>query len=106
MRPKYWSMGLQESFFIQDNPFNPEVSSARFSYELEEPSAVEFRVFTLTGEEVYAQDFREGSETGESELEWDGRNNDGHMVRNGIYIVSIKSVRTGEYARIKVAVMK
>jgi hypothetical protein len=27
-------------------------------------------------------------------------------VRNGVYIVSIKIVRTGQYARMKVAVVK
>ena len=70
---------------------------------------VEFRVFTLTGEEVYAKDLPEGSEgarLGENDIPWDGRNNAGHMVRNGVYIVSIKIVRTGEYARMKVAVVK
>lgn len=100
---------LQESFVIENNPFNPEVSEARFSYELEEPSAVEFRVFTLTGEEVYARDLPEGSNgtaVGENEIAWHGRNNRGHMVRNGVYIVSIKIVRTGQYARMKVAVVK
>jgi len=100
---------LQESFVIENNPFNPEVSEARFSYELEEPSAVEFRVFTLTGEEVYARDLPKGSNgtaVGENEIAWHGRNNRGHMVRNGVYIVSIKIVRTGQYARMKVAVVK
>ncbi len=100
---------LQESFVIENNPFNPEVSEAWFSYELDEPSVVEFRVFTLTGEEVYAKDLSEGSEgarLGENDIPWDGRNNAGHIVRNGVYIVSIKIVRTGEYARMKVAVIK
>ncbi len=100
---------LKESFLVENNPFNPVVGEARFSYELEQPSSVEFRVFTLTGEEVYARDLLEGTEgtaAGENEIMWDGRNNAGHMVRNGVYIVSIKVVRTGEYARMKVAVVK
>jgi len=100
---------LQESFVIEDNPFNPEVSYARFSYELDQPSAVEFRVFTLTGEEVYTRNLPEGSNgavTGENEILWDGRNNAGHMVINGVYIASVKIIRTGEWARMKVAVVK
>jgi|GEM_PF-3280711 len=100
---------LQESFVIENNPFNPEISDAWFSYELDKPSAVEFRVFTLTGEEVYAKDLpagAEGGEVDENNIPWHGRNNAGHMVRNGVYIVSIKIVRTGEYARMKVAVVK
>lgn len=98
---------LEESFVIENNPFHPDVSPARFSYELSEPSAVEIRVFTLTGEEVYSRDLpASGTVIGENEIEWHGRNGSGHMVMNGIYVVSIKIVRTGECARIKVAVVK
>jgi hypothetical protein len=100
---------LEQSFIIEENPFNPDITEARFSYDLDEPSAVEFRVFTLTGEEVFARDLPEGSNgtaVGENEIAWHGRNNSGHVVRNGVYIVSIKIVRTGEYARMKVAVVK
>jgi len=100
---------LSESFVIEDNPFNPENQPARFSYELSEPSSIEFRVFTLTGEEVFARDVSEGlagAVGSEQEIRWDGRNGSGNMVANGVYIVSIKIVRTGEQALMKVAVVK
>jgi flagellar hook assembly protein FlgD len=70
---------------------------------------VEFRVFSLTGEEVYSRNLPQGSEAaalGENEISWDGRNSSGHAVMSGVYIVSVKIVRTGEYARLKVAVVK
>ena len=41
-----------------------------------------------------------------NELTWDGRNNNGDMVYNGVYIAIIKILATGEEARMKVAVMK
>jgi hypothetical protein len=100
---------FEESFLIKDNPFNPNTSPAEFSYELQQPSSVEFRVFTLTGEEVYALDIIEGeseSTTGEHILTWDGRNNEGNLVNSGVYIVSLKVLASGDKASIKVAVVK
>jgi len=101
--------GLEESFVIENNPFNPLDQPARFSFELSLPSTVEFRVFTLTGEEVYSVDLPgqlSASASAEQEIQWDGRNNSGRTVANGIYIVSIKVVETGEQTRMKVAVVK
>ena len=101
--------GLEESFVIENNPFNPLEQPARFSFELSQSSTVEFRVFTLTGEEVYSVDLPgqlSASVAAEQEIQWDGRNNSGRTVANGIYIVSIKVVETGEQTRMKVAVVK
>jgi len=100
---------LEKSFEVENNPFHPDVSAARFSYELSEPSMVEFRVFTLTGEEVYSKDLSEGTggtAVGENEISWDGCNDAGRKVKSGVYIVSIRIVGTDEQARIKVAVVK
>ncbi|NOY87787.1 MAG: hypothetical protein GXO93_00140 [FCB group bacterium] len=101
--------GLKNSFIIETNPFNPDEAPVRFSYELPKAEKVEFRIFTLTGEEVFAHDYSAntpGGIAGENIIEWDGRNNDGVMVFNGVYIASIKNAKTGEYARIKVAVVR
>ncbi|KAA3630903.1 MAG: hypothetical protein DWP97_14330, partial [Calditrichaeota bacterium] len=100
---------LEESFVISDNPFNPEDQPALFSYQLPDDGEVEFRIFTLTGEEVYAKIIpagQEGAQQGENMLEWDGKNNSGHMALNGVYIVSILNTQTGEYTRKKIALVK
>ncbi len=100
---------LDESFVVEANPVDPASAPARFTYELDESGTIEFRVFTLTGEEVYSKDYPEGTagtETGEHELFWDGRNNDGYMVLNGVYVATITNTRTGEQARIKIAIVK
>ncbi len=103
---------LESSFLVRTNPFNPNdpsQSPVEFSYELASDSKVEFRVFTLTGEKVFATDYpagAEGGHSGENFVYWDGRNDDGVVVFNGVYIVSIRNVDTDEYARLKVAVIK
>ena len=102
-------IGFQESFVIRDNPVNPINAPAEFTYELSEESPVEFRVFTLTGEEVYAQDIplgNEGSSEGEHMIEWNCDNDKGHQVLNGVYIVFITAINTGEQARLKVAIIR
>ncbi len=100
---------LKESFLIRNNPFDPHSAPAEFTYELQEPSAVEFRVFTLTGEKVHAR-FLEvgqpGTSVGEQTLTWDGRNDEGHIVHNGIFVVILNVIKTGAEARLKVAVVK
>ncbi|MBN1213257.1 MAG: hypothetical protein JXA92_11850, partial [candidate division Zixibacteria bacterium] len=99
---------LGTSFKIENNPFNPYDGPADFRYFLSEASKIEFRIFSLIGEEVYAREIPEGSGTvGQlNEIIWDGRNNNGDMVYNGVYVAILKILATGEEARMKVAVMK
>ena len=99
---------LDESFKIADNPFNPNEAPATFRYYLDRPSRVEFRIFTLIGEEVFSRDIPEGEGVVDdlNEIVWDGRNNEGDMVYNGVYIALITIHATGQEARLKVAVMK
>ncbi|RME30034.1 MAG: hypothetical protein D6800_02205, partial [Candidatus Zixiibacteriota bacterium] len=101
---------LKNSFTLQQNPFNPNDSAAVFAYRLSRPGTVEFRVFTLAGELVYTRIFPDGSpETvpGMQQLiTWDGRNDDGRQVMNGVYVAMIRQDATGEQATLKVAVVK
>jgi len=105
---------LRGSFIAESNPFNPEDPDLNpvplhLSYELPENARVEFRIFTLTGEEVYSRDFKAGAQggtTGENIIEWDGCNDKGHLVLNGVYIALIHNTATGETARMKIAVVK
>ncbi|MCM2271798.1 MAG: hypothetical protein NDJ18_04495 [candidate division Zixibacteria bacterium] len=101
---------LAQSFIIEDNPWHPGTSPARFAYTLTQESALEFRVFTLGGEQVFINRINSGASPlttpGAHILEWDGLNGEGQMVHDGVYIVSLYLLRTGEEARIKVAVLK
>ena len=102
---------LESSFMIQTNPFDPNNGDVRFSYVLKEPSAVQLKIFTLVGEEVKSEFVRMGeygTEAGiyDDVLTWDGRNETGDMVLNGVYVAILQVIETGEEARIKVAVVK
>ncbi len=101
--------GLEDSFVIENNPFSPLDGPVRFVYELSRPSSVEFRVLTLSGEEVFSTAFQQGTvgaKEGENEIVWDGRNNSGETIMNGVYVAIIEVARTGERATMKVAVVK
>lgn len=100
---------LEQSFIIEDNPWHPGNGDARFSYSLSEASPIEFRVFTLTGEQVLVKRYETGTpqtEIGSHIVRWDGRNGAGNMVHDGVYIVCLVVDRTGEEVRMKVAVLK
>jgi hypothetical protein len=99
---------LANSFIIEDNPFNPRERDASFTFYVDEPANVEFRIFTLTGEEVYFRSIPEEEVIANSInlIDWDGKNSKGRMVRNGVYISYITNTRTGESARVKIALVK
>ncbi len=100
---------LDRSFIIRDNPYNPATGEAEFRYYLAEPSGVVFRILTLTGEKVYGIDLVEGSDgtdAGLQSLTWDGRNEDGQLVLNGVYVAVITTEKDGGRATLKVAVLK
>jgi hypothetical protein len=97
------------SLTVRDNPFNPHDGPAEFSYLLPEDSGFEFRILTLTGEQVYSFDAasgESGTQAGSHVLEWDGRNGEGEMVFNGVYVAILKLKATGEQVTFKIAVLK
>ena len=104
-------LSAQASFVIKDNPFNPLIEPAEFQVYLPEPGEVEFRVFTLTGEEVYEKSYAAGELVpGPGDpfvtFRWNGKNGRGNRVLNGVYIVLLRLVRSGDEARLKIAVVK
>jgi len=103
------SPGPENSFVIRNNPFDPALGPAEFSYFLEEDEDVAFRVFTLVGELVYEKDYAAGDHggaRGENVIAWDGRNGDGDLVLNGVYLALIETARSDQQATIKVAVVR
>jgi hypothetical protein len=97
---------LVGSFIIRDNPFNPDVGPAEFQYVRTEEGKIVFRVLTLTGEVVY-QETQPDSPPGVSQtISWDGRNEEGETVLNGVYLAVLTNERTGSQTVLKVAVLK
>ncbi|RKX27587.1 MAG: hypothetical protein DRP45_00695 [Candidatus Zixiibacteriota bacterium] len=100
---------LGGSFTIRYNPCNPVLERAEFQFYLDRPSGFEFRMLTLTGEEVYSRDYVAGTTGPDQGLQtvlWNGHNDEGFVVVNGVYIAVITVLETGEQARLKVAVLK
>jgi len=108
---------FETSFYNYPNPFAPREDGSvitRFNYFLPQDSEVEFRIFTLIGELVYAKSYkatdpqgRAGSRGGSfasSHLEWNGLNGKGNLVLNGVYVAILKT-KFG-VATTKVAVVK
>lgn len=77
---------------------------------LDQPGGIEFRIFTLIGEEVYSRVLNSGqagTEAGQEHfLEWDGRNDAGKTVLNGVYLAWLRHVETGRETKLKIAVVK
>jgi len=86
---------------IFPNPFAAGKEEIRIKYVLKEDSNIKIFIYTLLGDLVRKWKFSPGItskskgqyEGYTNEIKWDGRNGDGHIVANGMYlcIISAKS---------------
>lgn len=110
------SPDLKASFGNYPNPFDPINGSCQFSYYLSRKSDISLKIYTLTGQPVWGREYKgddehclAGNHSGSSTyppIVWNGRNGNGHVVNNGIYIAVFDVHATGQQARTKVAVVK
>ncbi len=96
------------------NPFGTSgKETTTIIYYLKNKSDVEFRIYTLTGKLVWSRSFSADDPQGAQGLHdnsynsviWDGKNDRGLSVLNGVYILVMKT-GYGEIAKIKIAVVK
>jgi len=79
-----------EKFEVRNNPFSPNSDGVKdkayFVYKLKDYSNVKLEIYNLRGEKVKV--FNEGEKPPSQEItiEWDGRDNDNKILKNGIYI--------------------
>ncbi len=91
------------------NPFRAGSEATRISYFLSSPSRVRIRIYDLTGHLVWTREVEPGrnqvysSARGVYEVEWDGRNDNGEVVRNGVYICKITAGSKSAIFKIAVA---
>ncbi len=101
---------LAASFKNYPNPFDPTADATEFKYFLPGNSTVDIRIYTATGEEVRHLQFAAGEPGGSAGVNagvyWDGRNGDGDVVLNGVYIARIDVAEGGLKAMLKMAVVK
>ena len=104
---------VKESFCNYPNPFGaPSRPLTKFVYYLSQPSDVQIKIFTLTGDLVQAWEFTKSAHPGQTsagihqdQVVWDGRNGRGEKVMNGIYLAYLRT-EYGELAVTKIAVVK
>jgi hypothetical protein len=89
------------------NPFRAGAEPTQIQYTLPVAAAVEIRIYSTAGEEVW--EFQAGAGVsggmqGVNTVVWDGRNGDGKLVVDGVYIARITG--GGVDADVKIAVVK
>ncbi len=92
------------------NPFGePGRELTTIRYYLKENARVVFRIYTLTGALVWSQEYPDSDPRATKGLHydvfWDGRNDQGQIVLNGVYIL-VMETGYGEVGRTKIAVVK
>jgi hypothetical protein len=103
----------EEAFANYPNPFGqPPYESTKIRFYLQQPSDVTLRIYTLLGELVRSKWDRNliGLDSGSYDgyVQWDGRNDRGVRVLNGVYLctIEIKSNNSTERYITKIAYIK
>ncbi|MEW6515652.1 MAG: Ig-like domain-containing protein [candidate division FCPU426 bacterium] len=82
------------------NPFDPNETKTSINYFLNYESEMEIRIYDAFGRVVLAKDLKPGQGSGDfanatlsggANFLWDGRNGEGRVVANGIYLVKVKA---------------
>ena len=102
------SSNFQEYAHNYPNPFRAGDPSqpTNITYFLNQPGNVEIKVYALTGDLVFKKTFAAGQQhatAGPQEVQWDGRNEKGEVVRNGVYVCVITAGSNSAKFRIAVA---
>jgi hypothetical protein len=86
------------------------VQPTEIRYNLPSDADVDIYIYTATGEEVRHLHFNAGANGGRAGLNagifWDGRNGNGDMVLNGVYMAYIEVGGSSLTATVKMAVVK
>ncbi len=105
------SNNFEDSFGNYPNPFGSSgKSETKFTYFLKKNTAISIKIYTLLGDLVWSRSYKATDVHGsagshDGNIVWDGRNDNGNMVLNGVYIAYI-STDDGEKAITKIAVLK
>jgi hypothetical protein len=101
------SSSFDEYVHNYPNPFRAGSQNTRIAYFLDNPGGVNVRIFALDGSLVYEESIPAGdsrAQRGPQETTWDGRNGNGDVVRNGVYVCVVDA--GGRSAKFRIAVAK
>ena len=96
----------EDKFFNYPNPFGARELETRFVFFMEGPGSAELKIYTLLGGLVYSEkrDNLNGPQVYDGLFSWDGMNNSGRRVLNGVYVAILKV--NGKTYKTKVAYIK
>ena len=89
------------------NPFNPSSEDTRFTYELSRPARVTIKIYTVAGRLICTLPQGEVMQGYNESRPWDGTDQDGDRVANGVYLYKIIARAEGNHTETygKVVVM-
>jgi hypothetical protein len=83
------SSNPKEAFGNYPNPFGRNEDKTTITFYLQNQSDVEIRIFTLLGELVWTKKLTGLNAGHYKSVKWNGRNDRGHVVLNGVYLCYI-----------------
>ncbi len=89
------------------NPFSAGNGVTKIAYFMDAPAAVSIKIYAITGDLVHEEDIPASdprAQAGPQETTWDGRNDNGEVVRNGVYVCMLNA--GGKSAKFRIAVAK
>jgi PKD repeat protein len=94
-------LGTEEPYF-RPNPFNPEFYTGEIFPNFDEPTSpvTKLRIYDIAGELV-----KERDDVGNISMLWDGKNEYGDYVANGVYFIIVEN-QADEKKIIKVAILR
>jgi hypothetical protein len=101
------SSNFQEYAHNYPNPFSAGNVETKIAYFLDAPANVTLKIYDIAGELVHEESIASGdprAQAGPQETTWDGRNDKGEVVRNGVYVCMLNA--GGKSAKFRIAVAK
>jgi hypothetical protein len=89
--------------FNYPNPFSPKKQPTTLVYFSSSAGQSNIKIFTITGRLV--RTITDNANPGSNEVDWDGKNGKGQIVRNGVYVAVIMPPG-GSKQMVKIAVVK
>lgn len=95
-----------KNIYFYPNPFNPDKETGTIRYSLSKPGNITIKIYDVANVLVRTL-IKNASQNSEIELAefWDGKNDNGDIVSNGVYFYVIES-SSGERAVGKIAVLR
>jgi len=88
------------------NQFNPDSTPATLSFTIPEQANVTIKIYDFSGREVFSKNY--GSQSGTTEITWNGCDKDMCRLANGVYFAKIEADAGGKKVSktLKVAILK